>query len=169
MKIKHGSSLFSPEMHNIWEEFIHKTPYSLVVNKMSDIFGQWWSIFESKSKKVRRNHYSLLPRAQQLALRQSFLEDGWCELFCQNHIDHLLDHIKNIYNIDLFDMRIKVLKYHRVFLVEQHIWEDIEKMILEYEPLFDSNILFGGLKIQSWGTKKRFFRITAQQKGRIDA
>ena len=66
-------------------------------------------------------------------------------------------------------MRIKALKYNRVFLVEQHIWEDIESMILEYEPLFNSDVLFGGLKIRSWGMKKRFFKITAQQKGRIDA
>ena len=156
-------------MYNTWEDSDYKTSYSSVVNKMSDIFGKWWSTFESKSKEARLNHYSLLPKTQQLALRRSFLEDGWCDLFCQNHIDHLLDHIKNTYNIDLLDMRIKALKYHRVFLVEQHIWEDIENMILEYEPLFDSDVLFGGLKIRSWGTKKRFFKITAQQKGRIDA
>lgn len=135
---------------------------------MSDIFGQWWSVFKSKGREARLNHYSSLPKTQQIALRQSFLQDGWCELFCQNHIDYLLDHIKSIYNIDLFDIRLKALKHRRVFLVERHIWEDIENMILEYEPLFDSSILFGGLKIQSWGTKKRFFRISAQQKGRID-
>ena len=84
-------------------------------------------------------------------------------------IDYLLDYIKNTYNIDLLDMRIKALKYRRVFLVERYIWEDIENMILEYEPLFDSSLLFGGLKIRLWGTQNRFFRITAQQKGRIDA
>lgn len=140
-----------------------------MVNKMSDIFGNWWSTFKSKNKEARLDNYSSLSTIQQLALRQSFLQDGWCELFCQNHIDHLLDHIKTIYNIDLFDMRIKALKYNRVFLVEQHIWEDIENMILEYEPLFNSDILFGGLKVRPWGTKKRFFKITAQQKGRIDA
>ncbi len=140
--------------------------YSSIVNKMSDIFKTWWSVFESKSKEVRIDHYTSLSKAQQLALRQSFLQDGWCELFCQNHVDHLLDYIKNIYNIDLFDMRIKALKYHRVFLVEQHVWKNIENMILEYEPLFNSDILFGGLKIQPWGTKNLFLRISAQQKGR---
>lgn len=133
---------------------------------MSDIFKTWWSVFESKSKEVRIDHYTSLSKTQQLALRQSFLQDGWCELFCQNHVDHLLDYIKNIYSIDLFDMRIKALKYRRVFLVEQHIWEDIENMILEYEPLFNSDILFGGLKVQPWGIQKRFLRIAAQQKGR---
>lgn len=66
-------------------------------------------------------------------------------------------------------MRIKAIKHNRVFLVEQFIWKDIENMILEYEPLFDSNILFGGLKMQPWGEKKRFLKITAQQKGRINA
>ena len=131
---------------------------------MSDIFEKWWSIFESKSKEVRLDHYNSLPKTQQLALQQSFLKDGWCELFCQNHIDHLLDFIKTNYNIDLLDIRIKALKHHRVFLIEQHIWEEIENMILEYEPLFDSNILFGGLEIRLWGTKTRFFKITANRK-----
>lgn len=134
---------------------------------MSDIFGMWWSAFESKSQKIRLNYYNSLSRIQQAAFRQSFLDNGWCELFCQNHVDHLIDFIRKNYNIDLFDMRIKILKFNRVFLIEQHIWEDIENMILEYEPLFDSDILFGGLKVRSWGNKKRFFKISAQ-KGKID-
>lgn len=136
---------------------------------MSDIFAKWWIVFESETKEARLTHYNSLSKLQRLALRQSFLKDGWCELFCQNHIDKLLDHIKKKYSIDLFDMRIKVLKYNRVFLIEQYIWEEIESMILEYEPLFNSDVLFGGLEIRPWGTKKRFFRIIAQQKGRIDA
>ena len=140
-----------------------------MVNEMSDIFGEWWSVFGHESKTSRLNHYNSLSRSQQFALRQSFLEDGWCELFCQNHIDNLLDYIKKTYNIDLFDMRIKALKHNRVFLIEQYIWEDIENRILEYEPLFNSDVLFGGLKIRAWGTKKSFFVITAQRKGRIDA
>lgn len=135
---------------------------------MSDIFGEWWSVFGCKSKTSRLDNYTSLSKSQQLALRRSFLEDGWCELFCQNHIDNLLDHIKRTYDIDLIDMRIKALKYKRVFLVEKHIWEDIENMILEYEPLFNSDILFGGLKIRTWGIKRRFFVITAQ-KGRTNA
>lgn len=142
--------------------------YSLVVNKMSDIFEKWWSTFETKSKKTRLDYYNSLSRVQQVALRKSFLDNGWCDLFCQNHIDYLTDFIKHTYNIDLFDMRIKILKFNRVFLIEQHIWEDIENMILEYEPLFNSDILFGGLKIRLWGNKKQFFKISAQQKGRVD-
>lgn len=136
---------------------------------MSDIFGNWWKAFESETTGARHSYYDSLSKPQKNALCKSFLDDGWCELFCQNHIDHLLDHIKKTYNIDLFDMRIKALKYNRVFLVEQRIWKDIENMMLEYEPLFNSDILFGGLKIQPWGTKKRFFKITATQKGRVDA
>lgn len=136
---------------------------------VSDIFGEWWSLFKSKSRRDRLAHYNSLSRQQQLALRRSFLKDGWCELFCQNHVDHLVDYIKDTYNIDLLDMRIKALKFNRVFLVERHIWEDIENMILEYEPLFNSDILFGGLSVCAWGSKDKFFRVAAQQKGRIDA
>jgi len=136
---------------------------------MNDIFGIWWSVFRDKSKQDRIKHYNSLPRDQQNNLRQSFLNDGWCDLFCQNQVDHLIDYIKNVYNIDLFDIRIKAIKYNKSFLIEQQIWENIENMILEYEPLFNSDILFGGLKVRSWGKKKKLLLITAQQKGMIDA
>lgn len=134
---------------------------------MEDIFGQWWAEYQYKPRRDRLNHYNSLSKQEQKNLKRSFLENGWCELFCQNHIDHVLDHIKFKYRIDLVDMRIKALKYNKVFLIEQIIWEDIENMVLEYEPLFNSDILFGGLKIKSWGSSSRFFKISAKQKGTL--
>lgn len=134
------------------------------VDIATDIFGEWWSVFRTKSKEDRLDHYNSLSKSQQSALRRSFLEGGWCYLFCQNHVDQLLDTIKRNHKLDLFDVRIKALKYNRVFLIERHIWEDIESMIKEYEPLFDSRILFGGLNIQPWGNKDKFFKISANRK-----
>jgi len=126
---------------------------------MSDVFGTWWSVFKSQSRDVRLSNYQSLTKTQQTALRQSFLQDGWCELFCQNYIDNVLDYIKDAYSIDLIDLRIKALKYGRVFLIDKHIWNEIEDMIFEYDPLFDSNILFGGLQTEPWGLKNNFFKV----------
>lgn len=136
---------------------------------MNDVFGTWWSTFACKSEEERFTYYSSLPRRQQSALCQSFVKDGWSALFCQNYIDQSLDSIKRQYGIDLIDLRIKALKHRKVFLIDRIIWEEIENMILEYEPLFDSTVLFGDLCIKPWGRRNQFIYIAAQRKGRIDA
>jgi hypothetical protein len=133
-----------------------------------DRFGSWWSTFKSKSKEERLAHYNSLNRDEQLSLRESFLQDGWCELFCQNHIDQCLDQIKSKYAIDLLDLRIKALKHRRVFVIPKQTWEEIEQMILEYEPLFNSDIIFGGLVTKPWGTINQCIVVSAQRRN-LDA
>jgi len=131
-----------------------------------DMFEQWWIKYKDKSEEERLNNYNSLCREDQRRLRHSFL-DGWCELFCQNHIDKRLDAIKTKHSIDLYDLRIQALKNHRVFLVERQIWEEIEQMILEYEPLFNSDIFFGGLTIKPWGRRNQF--VVIAQRRKVDA
>ena len=129
---------------------------------MSDTFGKWWSKYESKTRDERIEHFNSLSQSEQNRLQESFLKDGWSQLFCQNHINEALDYIKEIYGIDLIDIRIKALKFGRVFLFDKDKWEDIEQMILEYDPLFNSDIIFGGLQAKSWGRKHQFYRVTAK-------
>jgi hypothetical protein len=152
-------------MYNTLQELRRKMAYRSMGNDM-DKFESWWVIYEGKSKEERLAHYNSLTKEEQLDLRRSFLEDGWCELFCQNHIDHCLDLIKSKHSIDLIDLRIKALN-GRVFLIQRKTWEEIEHMILEYEPLFNSDILFGGLYVKPWGRKKQF--VVIAQRRRIDA
>jgi len=154
-------------MYNSLQEFSSKTTYSSIGETM-DRFGLWWKTFKSKSKEERLDYYNSLARSEQLELRESFLHDGWCELFCQNHIDACLDQIKTKYSIDLLDLRIKVLKYKRVFVIPKTIWEEIEQMILEYEPLFNSDIVFGGLVTRPWGTINQCVVVSAQRR-KVDA
>jgi len=154
-------------MYNKLQEFDYETPY-LSTGDVMDKFENWWAIYKDRSKEERLTHYKSLSRIEQFDLRRSFLEDGWCELFCQNHIDNCLDLIKSKYSLDLFDLRIQALNHKRVFLIQRDTWKEIEQMILEYEPLFNSNILFGGLHIRPWGKRKQFVVISAQRR-RVDA
>jgi hypothetical protein len=121
-----------------------------------DTFGHWWSLFQYKTQEERLANYNSLPKKEQLDLRKSFLHDGWCQLFCQNHIDECLDLVKTKYSIDLFDLRIQAIRKNKVFLLPKTVWEEIEGMFLEYEPLFNSDILFGGLYVKSWGKNNQF-------------
>lgn len=126
-----------------------------------DEFGIWWDIFKDKTKEERLVNYNSLSDDKQIKLRQSFIYDGWCYLFCQNHIDRCLDIIKDRYDIDLIDLRIKAIKFNKVFLIDRFDWELIEDMIIEYEPLFNSEIIFGGLKVRPWGKQKQFVVVSA--------
>lgn len=121
-----------------------------------DLFEKWWSLFQHKTQRERLANYNSLPKKAQLDLRKSFLHDGWCQLFCQNHIDECLDLIKTKYSIDLFDLRIQAISKKKVFLISKPIWEEIEELFLEYEPLFNSDIIFGGLRVKSWGKNNQF-------------
>jgi len=129
---------------------------------MQNRFEEWWSKYRSKPRGERIRNFNSLSKSEQTRLQQSFLKDGWCHLFCQNYIDSVLDQINKTYKLDLIDMRIKALKYNRVFLVERDIWDSIKKIISEYDPLYDSEIIFGGLSIRSWGRKNNFYRIMAK-------
>lgn len=153
----------------ITQDSVCKKQNCSVVRTMTDKFGEWWSVFQSKTKEERYSHYDSLSRDEKSALRDSFRCHGWSQLFCQNHIDCVLDYIKKSYRVDLIDLRIKSLKFSRTFLIEKHIWEEIEEMIFEYVPLYNSNILFGGLVVEPWGKRNQFVRIAAQREGRIDA
>ena len=162
-----GCKPHSVRMYNRLQELEHETSY-LSIGDIMDKFENWWATYKDRSKEERLTHYESLSKSEQIDLRRSFIEEGWCELFCQNHIDKCLDLIKSKYFLDLIDLRIQALKYKRVFLVQRDTWEEIEQMILEYEPLFNSEILFGGLHIKPWGKRKQFVVISAQRR-RVDA
>lgn len=129
-----------------------------------DIFETWWDEQKGKSKEERYKNYSSLPRKQQRILRQSFLQDGWCHLIIQNKIDTYLDRIKKNYSIDFIDMRIKALKFNRVFLIERFIFEEIHRMLADYGSFVNSETIFGGLEIHPWGKKEQFVLITTRRK-----
>ena len=128
---------------------------------MSDVFHKWWSDHEFQTQKERHNHFKSLTKNEQLVLKRSFLEDGWCQLFCQNNIDRILDRIKCVYSIDLIDLRIKIIKHKRTFVIDRQTWDSIQKMILEYEPLYNSNLIFGGMTSKIWGKHNQFVVLNA--------
>ena len=122
------------------------------------LFQEYWSRFSTKSNKERARYFSSLSRQAQRSLVHSFFSDGWHQLIVRNIVDKHLDVIKRKYNIDILDMRIKALKGRR-FLVDKQIWDEIADLLLTYRDYYDSDLLFGGLDIQTWGKKKQFYLI----------
>jgi len=130
---------------------------------MNHTFLSFWSQFKEQSLSKRRQYFESLSKKEQKNLIQSFYQDGWHIFFAKLHFDYLLNKFKKEFNIDLIDLRIKAIKYNKVFLIDRDIWEYMQKLVLEFNEYYDSSLVFGGLNIDIWGKKDQFCRIKARK------
>ena len=85
-----------------------------MVITMYDKFGKWWSNQESKTNQQKFEDFYSKSHIEQDNLKQSFVNNGWCQLFCQNYIDEALDFVNNVYGIDLYLYHIhNMLNHHK--------------------------------------------------------
>jgi len=111
----------------------------------------------------RKKYFRSLSKSDQHYLINSFYNNGWRDLFIQNHINTILDTIKSQYNIDLMDLRIQAIKNGRIFLIQKDIWESIESLFIYLDSCYDIDIIFGGLTVSSWGKNRQCYLIKARQ------
>ena len=126
---------------------------------MMTTFLSFWSQFGNSPLSERRKYFNSLSKQQQKHLLHSFYSGGWDKFFVKIHIDEMLDLINLKYGIDLIDLRIKVIKFNRVFLIERSTWEYIEHILLEYKEYYNTDIIFGGIEVSQWGRHGQFCRV----------
>lgn len=130
---------------------------------MSLSFAQFWSKFEFEAPAIRQQFFSSLSRTDQQILINSFYNDGWLQFFFRNELENRIERVKRNHNINLIDLRIKAIKFGRVFLIDRCIWEDIEDLFMDISEHCNLDLIFGNLVISSWGKKKQFCKIRAHQ------
>jgi hypothetical protein len=123
-------------------------------------FEEFWMKYKTKPLSDRKKYVDSLSKKDRNQLFNSFFSDGWYELFLRNEMNEVLDYVKEKYEIDLIDLRIKALKFNKVSLIDKIIWQHIQELFAEFDPLFDTHIIFGGLAIAPWGTHKQFYLIS---------
>lgn len=124
-------------------------------------FGEFWNQYSNRSVQDRLSYLTSLPVEEKQDLIDSFFHEKWCDLITQNFVDERLDCIKKLFGIDLIDMRIQVLK-KKSFLVKKEIWDQIEQFIMEFEGVYNTDIIFGGLKVSSCKNSDKFYVITPE-------
>jgi len=129
---------------------------------MISLFKIYWEEYSAKTIEERREYFDALSPLARKELIQSFFEEGWIEIFMQNLLDHIVDRIKRKYKIDLIDLRIKAVKYKRIFLIEKPVWDEIESELHKYVNHCNLDVYFGGLLVESWGRKKQYYKIRAR-------
>jgi hypothetical protein len=127
--------------------------------KPNQTFAAFWARFGDRPLKDRREYFSSLSRDAQESLIHNFFAEKWHEVLVHNIIDQRLDYIKQLYGLDLIEMRINALRSNKVFLVDKHIWDDVEDLLMEFQDYYDTDLIFGGLVVADWGTNKQFCKI----------
>lgn len=130
---------------------------------MQNPFQTFWSEFGTQTLSERRDYFNSLDSDQKTLLIRSFKQDGWDRFFAAIYIDHLIDRIKKEFKIDLIDLRVKAIKFRKVFLIDTLLWERIEELICEWSDFYDIDIIFGGLQICRWGKSGQFCKIRAKK------
>jgi len=127
-----------------------------------DLFENFWKVYHDKSLQERQDYFNSLSKKDQSKLLKSLYKNGWYDLFIRNYVDDVVEYIKNNLKIDLLDMRIKAIKFKRIFLVDKVVWDAIELIMSEIDEYYDTNIFIGGLKVSAWGRKKQFYKIRSK-------
>jgi len=128
---------------------------------MNSLFLEYWLIYSNKPLGERKDYFNSLTRRNQEQLVESFYDGRWHELFIQDFLDLAIIYIKNQFDINLISLRIQAIKFNRVFLIDRKTWDFIEHVMFLYSGHYDTDKYFGGLKVQTWGRKKQFYRISA--------
>jgi hypothetical protein len=108
----------------------------------------------------RRKYFDSLGYREQQELIKSFFNDRWDQYIAKNFLDRALDYINISYNLNLIDMRIKVLQDHKIFIVEKRKWDNIVKLIETFSDYYDPNIALGNLSVSVWGRTGQFYKIS---------
>lgn len=122
-------------------------------------FPKYWAKAKKMTMEGREKYFLAFPKKEREAIRKSYFEGRWKDLFLKNQIDQLCDTIKQLYDIDLLDMRIKITSKKERFTIPKDIWDDITEQFSEYDNCFDLDAIFGGICSKSFATDDRFYEL----------
>lgn len=110
-------------------------------------FGEYWHFAKFLSENQREIIASALSKAEQRSLRTSYKNGGWEDLLMRNTCDLILDKIKKDFNIDLLEVKNKVLKGQSQ-LVQKNFWNYVN---LYFDKCSWEHIayIFGGIKVEN--------------------
>ena len=110
-------------------------------------FSEYWYYAKYLSRAQRKIIYKSLPSEQKRFLDDSYLLDGWNDLFYRNEIDERLDGLKEAYGYDILGLRAKILKGKSVY-VPTKFWQVVREQMEQYKPEQVAFVMHGLHSIQ---------------------
>ncbi|HUS49064.1 MAG TPA: hypothetical protein VMZ91_02810 [Candidatus Paceibacterota bacterium] len=106
-------------------------------------FSEYWYYARHLSARQRNIVFNSLPLMHQSIITKSYTSGCWDDVFYKNVINEKIDELKNIYNLDLFDIRYKVMNNKSVY-IPTIFWAEVQKEIGKYEPK-DTDYILGDI------------------------
>ena len=103
-------------------------------------FADYWFYAKFLSSDQREVILSNLPDDQREDLLESYKDGGWEDLVVRNEIDKLLEEVKSSLNIDLLEIRCKVLSGKSVY-IKKSKWDYIIDIFGSFKPKHNNHIL----------------------------
>jgi len=108
-------------------------------------FQHYWAKAKKLTTEERAVYFSSFTKNQQKYIKRSFQQGGWKDVFLCNQIDEMCDLVKEYYDIDLFDLRIRIVIKKEEIIILKKIWDYILGQFSKYENCFNLNTVFGGI------------------------
>jgi len=95
-------------------------------------FAEYWHYAKYLSTEQRKIIFKSLSSSQKKFLDNSYLKEGWSDLFYRNEINEKIDGLKEDYGYDLIEIRIKALQGKSVY-VPTKFWKIAEEQMGQYK------------------------------------
>ena len=96
-------------------------------------FAEYWHYARYLSREQRKIIFKSLSTEQKEFLDNSYLKEGWSDLFYRNEVNDKIDELKEDYGYDLLEIRIKALEGKSVY-VPTKFWKLAEEQMGQYKP-----------------------------------
>ena len=125
------------------------------MKNVSDIifkdFNEFWSYTKFLNSYQRDIIYSNLPQEERDLIGRSYHNGCWEDLFMRNKLDDIIDGLQKDFNINLIEIRIKVLK-GKCHYMKKAEWNFINDILSSY-PEKHTEYILGGVNVEDVDNK----------------
>jgi len=105
-------------------------------------FAEYWHYARYLSREQRKIIFKSLSTEQKEFLDNSYLKEGWSDLFYRNEVNDKIDELKEDYGFDLISIRIKAIQGKSVY-VPTKFWKIAEEQMEQYKPEVTDFVMSG--------------------------
>lgn len=107
-------------------------------------FQQYWKITRNLNIQQRDVVFYNLSKIQQKKIKESFRDGGWEDLLFRDQMDKILDSIRQIYGINVLQIRTKAVLGKSVY-INRSMWEMVLLQFKDYDKKH-TNYVIGGIQ-----------------------
>lgn len=105
-------------------------------------FGEFWHYTRSLNNQQRETIFQNLCQEEKKSLKESYKSGGWEDVFFRDILDKFVDDIYNRYDINIIEIRCKVLSGKSVYL-SRIVWDEIDRFVNKFNAKHTAYLVSG--------------------------